>query len=118
MNLFRFEALGLLPKRKETFDGIRWDGQAYREIQVGMDELHELADKATAYNLVWSDLNKSFLVIFRKQAHENPIYLIPDARRAKPLRSLARPRRDSFLSRWGGTRFYYAAGPLRGLSAG
>lgn len=38
MNLFRFEALGLLSKRKEVFDGIRWDGQTYREILVGLKE--------------------------------------------------------------------------------
>lgn len=85
MNLFRFEALGLLPKRKQSFDGIRWDGQTYREIQVGLDELHELADKAANIRLVYSDMYEKLVVIFHKSAHENPTYLIPAVRRAKPL---------------------------------
>lgn len=83
MNLFRFEALGLLPKRKEVFDGLTWGQDRYWPIPVDLERLHRLCNMASIRLGYSEEQDRVYIVFYRQDV--NPIYVLPAQRRAKPL---------------------------------
>jgi hypothetical protein len=80
VNLFRFEALGLLPKRDSRFKALDINGT----FQLSLDQVSKLADDAVSVRLTFLSFGYNCLALAYRTSSEL-IYVFPDQRRAGPL---------------------------------